>query len=176
MQIRLPLSEEDYWFFKPGGVRAPHVRRAIAHTDTSITFDGYFYLEPAVFREDRPVKRLLYFQKHMYYIAIHKKTVGSDTSVYSPDEEYEGGICFFPTEITELHYTVLETDPPKERFDAYMKEMEEAEPAIVAESDAAKRVREEAEMNEYLKTADFSWLKQSQVWRRLTRRETVLFT
>lgn len=140
----MPLSSDDYHFYAPSRIRAPHVREAISHTDTTIAFDGYFYLEPCVFRPDRPVKRLMLFQEHMYYIAIHRKTVGADTSVYSPDEEY-GGICFFPTELTELHYTVLEVDMSKERRNEIVAEILAEEKDIQEESHAAKRARENAE-------------------------------
>lgn len=154
--IREPVTADDYHFHSTSRVRSPHVREAIAHTASTIAFDGYFYLEPPVFRPDRPVKRVMYFQRHIYLIAIYKKTAGKNTSVYSEDEEY-GSICFFPTELTEIHYTVLDVDPSKDRYEAFVKEMEAEEPAIEEESNRLRSERERAELEAYVLEANAAY-------------------
>lgn len=113
-----------------------------------------------MFREDRPVKRLMRFQGHLYYIAIHKKCIGKDTSVFGgEDSGEESGICFFPTEITELHYNVLEVDPTHKRRDEMMLEMGAEEETIRLESQKARGEREHAEwlvLVEQCKSMDYT--------------------
>lgn len=95
------------------GLRGPYSPKVLEFTESSITFDGYFY-EP----QDRlPIERILsisvpeddeYTFKRIavYHVEITEKIEGEDTSEVSPDDEY-GAICFFPTNHITLKFRIL---------------------------------------------------------------------
>lgn len=87
------------------------------------------------------------FRRHVMLIAIHKKLDLKDTSEYwSDDEGYR--ICLFPTKIIELNYTVLETNPTKDRFDELAKETEEEFRSLREESSELERRESDSEEEE----------------------------
>ena len=114
-------SEEEldtkirYWW-GPGSCRGPFCRDVIEFTETSITFDGYFYDSE---KEQLPQQRILkllvtdYVDRHrinlkrvaIYHVEIYEKIEGVDTSVADDD-----GICFFPSNQITLKFRVLKKD------------------------------------------------------------------
>ena len=104
-----------YWW-APGSCRGPFCREVIEFTETSITFDGYFYdSEPHQLPQQRILKLLVtdYADRHrihlkrlaIYHVEIYEKIEGVDTSVADED-----GICFFPSNKITLKFRVLQKD------------------------------------------------------------------
>jgi hypothetical protein len=130
----------------------------ISHKKGRFVFDGYFYMHPGVFRPERPVKMLMVFKRHFFHIAIHKKIDVEDTSEYwdydgdggGDDDDMIGRVCLFPTKRTELHYTVLEINPSKERIGEIMKEIIDGFESLRDESYELQRDQERKE-----------WLRES---------------
>ncbi len=114
-------SEEEldtkirYWW-GPGSCRGPFCRDVIEFTESSITFDGYFYDSE---KEQLPQQRILkllvtdYVDRHrinlkrvaIYHVEIYEKIEGVDTSVTDDDD-----ICFFPSNKITLKFRVLKKD------------------------------------------------------------------
>jgi len=114
-------SEEEldtkirYWW-APGSCRGPFCRDVIEFTESSITFDGYFYdSDPQQLPQRRILKLLVpdYVAGHrtymkqlaIYHVEIYEKIEGADTSVSGDD-----GICFFPSNQITLKFRVLHKD------------------------------------------------------------------
>ena len=109
-----------YWWY-PSSCRGPYCRTVYELTDSSITFDGYFYEEA----EALPQKRILSLlvpdyvdgdtthlkDKAKYYIEILEKIEREDTSTVGDD-----GICFFPMNRITLRFRILQKD-----YDAEME-------------------------------------------------------
>jgi hypothetical protein len=110
-----------YWW-GPGSCRGPFCREVIEITESSITFDGYFYDSE---KEQLPQQRILkllvpdYVEGHrtylkrlaIYHVEIYEKIEGADTSVFAADDgDGEGGICFFPSAKITLKFRVLQKD------------------------------------------------------------------
>ena len=118
------LSEEEpeepdtkirYWW-APGSCRGPFCRDVIEFTESSITFDGYFYdSEVHQLPQQRILKLLIpdYIARHrtymkrlaIYHVEIYEKIEGADTSEMDDD-----GICFFPSNKITLKFRVLQKD------------------------------------------------------------------
>ncbi len=127
-----------------GRVRTPHIRNLFKFTQSTIVFDGYFYLEPELFSEETPVKRIIGVYDQYYYIAITKRESLENTSKYFDDEEH-GRICLFPTEIIRLTYRLLERIPSHERVNQLKAEMEAVEDALIKANDAVRREKDRKE-------------------------------
>lgn len=104
-----------YWW-APGSCRGPFCRDVIEFTESSITFDGYFYdSEKDQLPQQRILKLLVtdYVDGHrihmkrlaIYHVEIYEKIEGADTSVADDD-----GICFFPSNKITLKFRVLQKD------------------------------------------------------------------
>ena len=127
------MDDDDIrYVWEPGSSSGPYCRKVLEFTESSITFDGYFYDS----QESLPQQRLLsvyatdyvegdttHLKRLAYYhIEITEKIEGEDTSVYSPsdpndpdDDEFGGGgICFFPTHHITLKFRILHKDFDKE--------------------------------------------------------------
>jgi len=110
-----------YWW-APGSCRGPFCRDVIEFTESSITFDGYFYDSDAHQLPQQRILKLLvtdYVDGHrihlkqlaIYHVEIYEKIEGADTSVIAADDEYgDGGICFFPSNLITLKFRVLQKD------------------------------------------------------------------
>lgn len=147
-RYRPSLDADNYSFYPSYILRNIRVNSVLLHTRKGrFVFDGNFHLHPNVFRPDRPVRILMGFRRHVMLIAIHKKLDLKDTSEYwSDDEGYR--ICLFPTKIIELNYTVLETNPTKDRFDELAKETEEEFRSLREESSELERRESDSEEEE----------------------------
>jgi len=104
-----------YWW-GPGSCRGPFCRDVIEFTESSITFDGYFYdSDPQQLPQQRILKLLVtdYVDRHrinlkrlaIYHVEIYEKIEGVDTSITDDD-----GICFFPSNRITLKFRVLQKD------------------------------------------------------------------
>ena len=110
-----------YWW-APGSCRGPFCRDVIEFTESSITFDGYFY--DSVLPQQRILKLLVtdYVKGHqthlkrlaIYHVEIYEKIEGADTSVVAegdPQNPHEDdGVCFFPSNKITLKFRVLQKD------------------------------------------------------------------
>ena len=155
------LDAENYHFYPSCFLGKIHVRSVISHKKGKFVFDGYFYLHPGVFSFDRPVKMLMGYRRHFFFISIHKKIDVEDTSVYWSDDGDDGDdgdeemrICLFPTKRTELHYTVLEINPTKERIGEIMKEIEVGFQSLREESYELEKKDRERELKEWISSQE----------------------
>jgi hypothetical protein len=116
-------GKEIRYFWRPGSARGPYSPKVLEFTESSITFDGYFY-EP---QERLPQERILSISVPdedednlkriaVYHVEIIEKIEGEDTSEVSADDEY-GAICFFPTHHITLRFRVLNKNFDKEEED-----------------------------------------------------------
>jgi hypothetical protein len=138
--------------FYPFGVRNPFIRELKSHENSTLVFDGYFYVD----QKDLPIQRVMVkFGEEVIdengcscrsaiessHIEIYEKLSGEDTSYYgdhidtvadisgndaSDDDYYEGNICLFPTEITTLKYRVMKSDLTDLEMNIVIKENEKA--------------------------------------------------
>ncbi len=99
----------------------------LKYTDTTVVFDGYFRYETEFVSKERPIHRFFWRDNDMLYVAITAVRRGKDTSEYWTDEEEGGKICLTPTEIIELEYEVLETNPINKRYNELLGLMKEEE-------------------------------------------------
>jgi hypothetical protein len=109
-----------YWW-SPASPRGPYTPEVLEFTESSITFDGYFY--ESALPQQRILKLLVPdyvrgYTTHMkrlatYHIEIYEKIEGKDTSTFTspedPDDE-DAGICFFPTNHITLRFRILNKD------------------------------------------------------------------
>jgi len=121
-------KEVEYWWF-PMSLRNPYSPTVLEFTDSSITFDGYFYES----NDNFPLQRVLALlvpdrtegdTTHMkriavYHIEITEKIEGKDTSEYGPFNSEDSdddcvGVCFFPTNIVTLRFRILQKDFDKD--------------------------------------------------------------
>jgi len=104
-----------YWW-APGSARGPFCREVIEFTESSITFDGYFYDSDAHQLPQQRILKLLvtdYADRHrihlkrlaIYHVELYEKIEGADTSIADDD-----GICFFPSNKITLKFRVLQKD------------------------------------------------------------------
>jgi hypothetical protein len=137
-------------------IRNPYIIDLIRYTDSSITFNGYFYLEASIF----PIERILVKYDlsgskvenlEISHIEILEKIIVEDTSKGDYDEEYGGSICFFPTEIATLKYRILKKDLTNEEIEMISKELIIKEVDNEKRSEAAKTERQEREHEEFCK-------------------------
>jgi hypothetical protein len=117
-----------YWWSPPSS-KGPYSSKVLEFTESSITFDGYFYED----EDNLPVQRILKLlvpdrveghtthlkQTAIYHIEIIEKIEGKDTSVYTPPNpedphDEDAGICFFPTHHVTLRFRILQKDFDKE--------------------------------------------------------------
>jgi len=125
-------------------IRNPYIMDLLEFTNSSITFNGYFYLDASVF----PIERLLItydysdasgsFNVEISHIEITEKLSGKDTSSTFYDEEVGGHICFFPTEITTLNYRILQENLTNTEIEVLSKEIIEKELAIEQKHELAR--------------------------------------
>ena len=119
------IEKPVHYWWSPPSTRGPYTPEVLEFTESSITFDGYFY--ESALPQQRILKLLVpdYVRgstTHMkrlatYHIEIYEKIEGKDTSTYTErnDEDDEfGGICFFPTNHITLRFRVLNKDFDKE--------------------------------------------------------------
>ena len=110
-----------YWWSP--SLRGPYTPDVLEFTESSITFDGYFY--ETAFPQQRILKLLVPdyvrgYTTHMkrlaiYHIEIYEKIEGKDTSTFTPQnpedpDDEDAGICFFPTNHITLRFRVLNKD------------------------------------------------------------------
>jgi hypothetical protein len=99
----------------------------LKYTDTTVVIDGYFRYETELVTKERPVHRFFWRDGEHLFVAITGIRRGKDTSEYWTDEEEGGRICLTPTEIIEMDYEVVETNPTRERYYELHKLMKEEE-------------------------------------------------
>ena len=141
------MPQEFVWY--PHTATNPYIRELHSFTDTTLIFNGYFYLEP----ETLPVERIFFTNTdptsrstHSYHIEILEKHSGEDTSVCGPyDEEVGGHICFFPTEIITLHYRIIQKDLSHDEIREICQRLEDGEEEETARNDVYKRARQQRE-------------------------------
>lgn len=117
MDIETPLDPGNYSFehIVPW-CAGPSIKTMLVHTETTLTFDGYFRVETELPTSDRPIRRILNYRGESYLIAITGMKRGPNTSVYFEDPFEGGNICLTPTEIIEIEYHVLEAKIPSSRY------------------------------------------------------------
>lgn len=144
-------------------IRHPYIMNLIKYTDLSdsgsITFNGYFYVEPAIF----PIERILLIfdlvntkleYVNFAHIEIVEKITKENTSEYGEyDEEYGGSICFFPTEIATYNYRILKNNLSNDEITKLSEEILIKEVENMKRNDIARREREDREHQEFLKKA-----------------------
>lgn len=103
-EVRMDVS-----FLYPAD-RDPYIQNVLSldlQGDAStITFDGYYRIDTRYY----PIETILRVGDNYYHIEITSKTEGKDTSEYGEIEEPDGeilNVCFFPTSILTLTFTVL---------------------------------------------------------------------
>lgn len=137
-------------------LKGPSVKEMLKWTDRTVVFNGYFRYETELVTKDRPVHRFMHRGDDLLYVAIIGIRRGEDTSEYWTDEEEGGRICLTPTEIIEVEYEVVESNPSKERYYELYKLMrdEEEEYRDLDEECYRERMRREREEanREYLRT------------------------
>ena len=101
----MPQGESFQWF--PHSLRNPYILDLHSRTDTTLVFNGYFYMESAAL----PVERVVLMQDDEWqHIQIVSKESGASTSSYEYDEEEECDRCLFPTELVTLTYRILQRE------------------------------------------------------------------
>jgi hypothetical protein len=129
----VPESEAELYhvhFTTPDDSRGPYVQRLIDYeltpTGGHITFDGYYYIEdsdlPKILtldfskREEKPYK-VVNGGHHYHFefnyaaeVEIHEREIIKITDAISTIEDDDGEemrVCFFPTRIQRLHFSVI---------------------------------------------------------------------
>ena len=122
------MEDEDQsvkYLWSPIRLSCPYSPTVFEFTESSITYDGYFY-EPV---ENLPVQRILSLYKPeiekgggtcfkgfaIYHVEIIEKIEGKDTSEYTPynpEDPYDENvsICLFPTNHITLRFRILQKD------------------------------------------------------------------
>jgi hypothetical protein len=138
--------------FLLGGI---HIRRLIALTPTKLVFDGYFHIEPELLPIDRII--CLIGRKREYHIRIKECKRGVGTSSYWYDEDVGENICLMPTEIIELTIEIVNKRMDGPTLSAVADAITEREESAEFEvrNQAARKVREDAEFQEAMKTYSF---------------------
>ena len=99
----MPQGKSFQWF--PHSLRNPYILNLHSSNDTSIVFNGYFYMES----DALPVERVILTQDdEWHHIQIVGKECGDSTSSYEYDEEEDYTMCLFPTEVITLTYRILQ--------------------------------------------------------------------
>jgi len=152
----LPSCSTDASFV----MRNPYIMDLIKYTDLSdsgsITFNGYFYVESAIF----PIERVLVKYDVLdtkvqnidfMHIEIVEKILKENTSEYGEyDEEYGGSICFFPTEIATYKYRILKNNLSNGDMKLILENILAKEADNMKRNDIARREREDREHQEWL--------------------------
>jgi hypothetical protein len=114
------IEKPVHYWWSPPSTRGPYTPEVLEFTESSITFDGYFY--ESVLPQQRILKLLVpdyvrgstTYMKRLatYHIEIYEKIEGKDTSSYTPPDPYDedAGICFFPTNHITLRFRILNKD------------------------------------------------------------------
>jgi len=105
----MPQGESLMWF--PHSLRNPYILDLHSRNDTTIVFNGYFYMESSAL----PVERILLLENDVvgqewYHVQIVGKESGTTTSSYNYYEEEEYAVSLFPTEVVTLTYRIIERD------------------------------------------------------------------
>jgi hypothetical protein len=127
-------------------------KEGIHATGETLTFDGYFRIEPELF----PIRRLLILGDVVQLIEITKKEVLADTSEYEHDEEEGVDICFTPTQRIRLTYAVLRTIPKGEDITALLKDIDVASAAEQGASIPIRIARDWAIWEEQVEALNYS--------------------
>jgi hypothetical protein len=114
------IEKPVHYWWSPSSCKGPYTPEVLEFTESSITFDGYFY--ESALPQQRILKLLVpdyvrgsttYMKRlAIYHIEIYEKIEGKDTSTYTPPDPYDedAGICFFPTNHITLRFRVLNKD------------------------------------------------------------------
>ena len=139
----------------PLSLKGPYLRRLIALTPTKLVFDGYFRIEPELLPIDRII--CIMARKREYHIRIKGVRRGTDTSSYWYDEDVGENICLTPTEIIEMDIEILSGQLDGPTFNRTVDAITAREESVEFEERnwAARKVREDAEFQEAMKTYSF---------------------
>lgn len=117
------IEKPNHYWWSPSSCKGPYTPEVLEFTESSITFDGYFY-ETAL-PQQRILKLLVpdyvrgsttYMKRlAIYHIEIYEKIEGKDTSTLTPQNpedpyDEDAGICFFPTHHITLRFRILGKD------------------------------------------------------------------
>ena len=152
---------DDYCFL-PFLAKSPYIRELLKHTEDTIVFYGYFYIE----NEILPLERIMIYKGIPYHIEFTKKIMkdeDKEEEVYSDDtikEEAEeiadsddsddslaGRITFFPMNLIELHYKIIKVLTHDE-VENVKKQIDEKEPEVEERNNIYRKLRQEREYKE----------------------------
>ena len=149
---------DDYCFL-PFLARSPYIRELLKHTENTIVFYGYFYIE----NEILPLERIMIYKGIPYHIEFTKKIMkdeDKEEEVYSDDtikEEAEeiadsddsiaGRITFFPMNLIELHYKIIKV-LTNDEVENVKKQIDEKEPEVEERNNRYTKLREKREYTE----------------------------
>jgi flagellar motility protein MotE (MotC chaperone) len=159
---------DDYCFL-PFLAKSPYIRELLKHTEDTIVFYGYFYIEDEIL----PLERIMIYKDIPYHIEFTKKIIkeeDKEEEVHSDDtikEEAEeiadsddsiaGRITFFPMNFIELHYKIIKVLTHDE-IENVKKQIDEKETELEERNNRFRKLREEreyAEMQERYKHMKF---------------------
>lgn len=150
---------DDYCFL-PFLAKSPYIRELLKHTENTIVFYGYFYIEDEIL----PLERIMIYKEIPYHIEFTKKImkeedkeeeeVHSDDTIKEEAEEIAdsddsiaGRITFFPMNLIELHYKIIKVLTHDE-VENVKKQIDEKEPEVEEKNNIYRKLREKREYTE----------------------------
>jgi len=149
---------DDYCFL-PFLAKSPYIRELLKHTEDTIVFYGYFYIEDEIF----PLERIMIYKEIPYHIEFTKKIMKeedkeeelhSDDTIKEEAEEIADSddliadrITFFPTNLIELQYTIIKVLTHDE-VENVTKQIDDKEPELEERNHRFRKLREEREYKE----------------------------